>query len=137
MDLNSIAQFIKTHILEHTPFIFTAFILGMVGQFFKTKVWTKERAEKGKLWWWLRATLPFHPILTGIGLGLLFGTVFKDTAPASLGVEGTGELVMYYAGAGALSVIVYNIVRNFAKSRGISLKLPNGKSEPPEPPESK
>lgn len=98
---------IKEYILPHWPFVFVGFILGLVGGPMKKWVWSKDRARRSRIAWWFRAFLPFHPAIAGALVGLLGWYIWKDGMVASPGIAGPGALVLYYAGAGALSSWVF------------------------------
>lgn len=115
-------------VLPHWPFIMWALVSMMIGQTMNKSVFTMANARAKSpqwLWWWGRKTLPLHPIAAGFMLGL----VWKEP---EAGVVGIGSC-MYFAGAGACSIVLYEILKNLAKKRGIELELP-GQSEPPTPP---
>jgi hypothetical protein len=120
MDPTAIAEFVKTYMLPHWPFFFVAFMLGLAGNIFKNRVWTRDKAAKSKVVWWIRAFLPLHAPLAGALLAVvgfkLFGSV-----PVSPGVEGLGGAVLYYMGAGALSAYCFNAFRHFVESRGVNV----------------
>jgi len=90
-------------------------VLAMIcGQFFKTLVFTRERAETpGKLrWFWLaaRKTLPWHPVAVGVLIGLFWpGTVEDHYAGGSLAA------VVYFAAFGGLSVWAFEALKGVAK----------------------
>lgn len=130
-DISDIVIPFKDIIMEHWSFVLVAVVLGLVGNFAKTRVWTKERAMNGKpqwLWWWGRASLPLHAPVSGILTGLLLILIFGDNAPAGPGVDSAGEVCLYYMGSGVLSLWTYNIIKNFMKVRGIKteyVQMPN------------
>src|SRR5690606_23452806 len=131
-EMEDIAEFVKKYLLEHWPFFMVSFSIGLVGQFAKKRLWTETRAlpdlsaesqtaEKIRQWFffWMRASLPIHPLAAGASFGVILTSIYGDAAPASPGVTGSGAVVLYYMGAGAFSVIVYNAVKQFAKTRGL------------------
>jgi ABC-type Fe3+-siderophore transport system permease subunit len=142
MDFNSILSAAKEHLLPHWPFLVAAFLLGTVGQFAKNRIWTKERAAKSKIVWWIRAALPLHAPLAGALLALAGVLIFKEV-PASLGAKSIPAVMLYYAGAGGAAAWFMALVKHFMKSRGIQLApvsmppKPNGgddgkEEEPPD-----
>ena len=127
MDLNAIAEFVKTYLLDHWPFFVASLLLGTIGQFFKTKVWTKERATRkgfgGHFFWWMQATLALHAPLAG---GLLGATMWltkgSDSALVGPGIaQSSGSVVVYYMASGLLSAWFFAGLRHFVKSRGIDV----------------
>jgi len=109
-------------ILPHWPFFAAAIIFGVVGKIVKRLVPASNAGWK----FWFRRSLPAHPILAGLGLGLIPGM------PISPGVENTAGHMAYFALAGALSTNVYDFIRHWIKSRGIKLS-DEGSTTPPPP----
>lgn len=135
MDVSSIAEFVKTYLLPHYPFILIAFILGMAGNVFKNKVWTKQRAARSRFAYWIRAFLPLHAPFIGALIGLAGKIVLADSMPVSPGISAPGDVVLYYAGAGAFSAWVFNAFKHFAESRGVEVPdALDGDSDTPPPP---
>jgi len=131
--MEEIINFIKEGIRDHWPFFVMAMILGTAGQVFKTRVWTIERARSSRVFWWIRAFLPFHAPIAGGLIGLVLGAIFGEGAPASPGVTGLGMVMMYYAGAGVVSSWIFNGAKYFAESRGLPIpeELDDKDSLPP------
>lgn len=133
--------FVKEQVLPHWPFLVTTLIFTVIGRFTSTKVFTRTRAyekqsdkwykfwENQWFWWWGRETLALHPILTGCVLGLMWrNPEFADPA-----WPWTAD-VAYFAGAGVASLFAWNLLKSFAKKRGITLTLPGGSERPGESP---
>lgn len=114
--------------LRHMPFFAMMGVLGVLGVYFSTKLWTKERAArpgKWRLFWRVgRDTQPLHPMLTGALWMLIWGD--------PMGYHyGPADSLGYGAFAGALSLFVWVGARVYAKRKwGINLSLP-GSSMPP------
>ena len=127
----------------HWPFLMAAVVFMVVGQVMKGAVFTRARAYAQfvdqlpkqvsylpgrtrvkrrfrKVWWWAYKTLPLHPVLTGIVLGF----VIPEPEP---GITGPGAS-LYFAGAGALSVFLYQVIKSLAKRRDIELPMLPGQS---------
>lgn len=137
MDMSAIAEFVKTYLLPHWPFLFVAFMLGLIGQVMKNKVWTAQRAKKSKAAYWIRSFLPLHAPVAGGLIGLAGALVFKENMPVSPGVVTPGDVMLYYAGAGAFSAWVFNAFKHFAESRGVDVPDElDGDSDSPPPPSS-
>ena len=114
-------------VLEHWPFVAIVTIAMLLGEVFKRALWTRERTESGKprwFWWWARKTMPLHPVLFGVVVGLFW------TDPEDRGWDRIPS-VAYFAFAGALSVWAFEVIRRIAKRKGVSISLP-GDSIPPE-----
>lgn len=137
MDLNSIAEFVKTYLLEHWPFVAAALILGFLTHFFKARVWTKARAAgiidpneptlalaKTKFCRFMRTTLPLHaPFIGTVAAIVMVKTLGADEVPRSPGVDGAAAVVMYYLGAGVVSSWVFAAWKRVLKSRGINSEI--------------
>jgi len=137
MDISAIAEFVKTYLLPHWPFFFMSFMLGLMGNVMKNKVWTQKRASRSKVFYWIRAFLPLHAPLAGAVLGMGCGLLFPGHVLASPGVESPGQLMMYYMGAGGFSAWVFNAFKHFAESRGVNVPDEfDGDSDSPPPPSS-
>lgn len=106
---------IQKYVLPHWPFLFMSFALGTVGQFFKKRVWTLERALKGgKFWALMHQTIGIHaPVV-----GAIAGTIGM---PASPGVEGPLARALYFFVAGAMAAWTVAAFKHFMQSRGIVL----------------
>lgn len=115
-------------VIEYWPLAFTAAILAVFGRVMD-RVFTRERAyvfdskgnRRGKraLWFWMRETLPAHPILAGLLLGLVM--------PDPQGHDWSRPFIVLYfggAGVGGLAGWLY------LKARAKDFPLPGG-SEPP------
>jgi uncharacterized membrane-anchored protein len=86
--------------LEYAPFLAAMGSFSLIGQFAK-EICTKKRAStKSKyrpFWFWMRLTLPLHPLAAGLTLGLL---------DRSKGVS-------YYVTAAIVSVFLFDLVKRF------------------------
>lgn len=110
--LSSLLDLIK----EHSAFLAALGTFSICGQIAK-EIFTKQKALKGKpqwFWWRMRQSLPLHPVLTGIVVGLF------DKAHG----------VAYYAFAGVLSAFLFDLLKRYT---GYTVDLP-GDSLPPEGP---
>lgn len=113
-------EIINTHVLPHWPFIAWAVIAMVIGQVMVKNIFTKKHAETLKpkwLWYWARKTLPLHPVLTGIVIGLFW------TNPEA-GVSGGLPAAAYFGVSGALSLWLFEAVRRAAAKRGMEITLP-------------
>ena len=118
--MDGIAEFINTNLLPHWPFVAAMVVFMIIGRVATKSVFTKD-AHKKRLpvwfWWWGRKTLPLHPIVAGMFLGLLWGN-------PEAGVDTTAECMGYFALAGGISVWAYEFLKGIAKKEGIDLSLP-------------
>lgn len=113
--MDDVLDGIQKYVLPHWPFLFMSFALGTVGQFFKKKVWTLERALKGgKFWAFMHHSLGIHAPVIGAIAGAI-------GMPASPGVEGPLARALYHFVAGAMAAWTVAAFRHFMKSRGIVL----------------
>lgn len=110
----SIFQPLQQYVLPHWPFLFMSFSLGIVGQFFKLKVWTLERAKRGGFWAAMHMTLGLHAPVVGALAGAL-------GAPVSPGVDGPLARALYHFVAGAMAAWTVAAFKHLMKSRGIVL----------------
>lgn len=133
--------FFSENVLPHWPFLVVTLVFTVIGQFTSRKVFTRKRAyrdQNGKwfkpwenqwFWWWGRETLALHPILTGAVLGLVWqNPEFADPAwpwAASVG---------YFAGSGVGSLFAWNLLKSYAKKKGVTLELPGASQRPGEAP---
>lgn len=114
--------------LAHWPFIASAFVLSIVGQVMKNSLWTEENAKAHKLYSLGRKTLPLHPVVCGI----LMGVAWKGL-PVSPGVEGASARVLYFAFSGVAATWLFALIKAWAKKEGYDVALP-GESVKPEAP---
>jgi hypothetical protein len=116
---------LKDLLVAHWSFLIVAIVLGTIGNFAKTRVWTKARAISGNplwLWWWGRASLPLHAPFAGVVVGLILSLTLGTQAPAGPGIETLGERCLYYMGSGVFSSWVFVIFKHFMESKGIKLE---------------
>ena len=117
--------------MAHWPFIAAVLILMLVGTVANKRIFTETEAKKKRkaqwFFWWARKTLPLHPVVSGVLLGL----VWKLPEP---GVDTLVERCAYFGLAGAGSVFTYELLKGLAKKKGIDLDLPGDTPTPPEPP---
>lgn len=128
--MEDIAKFVTDSLLPHWPFLTALVIFMMGGQVVKMVVFPKNGHLTRKpvwLFWWGRKTLPLHPIV----LGLLLGVVWRNPEPE---VTSLAASMGYFAMAGALSVWAYEFLKGLAKKQGINLELPGVDDSLPPPP---
>ncbi len=136
-------EWFETAVAPHWPFLMAAVVFMVVGQVMKGTVFTRARAyaqfvdqlpkrvsylpgrtrtkrKHRRLWWWGYKTLPLHPVITGALLGL----VISEPEPGIVGAQAA----LYFAGAGALSVFLYQVVKSLAKRQDIELPALPGQS---------
>jgi hypothetical protein len=115
--------------VERWPFWAIAVIFAIIGEFTSKSVFTRPRAyAKGRyqsFWWWGRESLPLHPVLTGAALGFF---VWVDPEGAGWSRVASGA---YFAFAGAISLVLWVIIKGIAKQRGVDLELPGQTPIPP------
>jgi hypothetical protein len=116
--------------LDRWPFWSAVIVFTAVGLFTKYRLFTRERAYrdwgaawKNNFWYWMRETLILHPVAAGFALGFLW------IDPEGEGWPLIGSM-MYFAAAGAVSLVAWIFIVAIAKKRGIELKLP-GNTIPP------
>ncbi len=115
---------------ERWAFWAVAVIFAVIGTVSAQRVFTRERAYMKDrwqpVWWWGRETLPLHPIFAGVLLGLVWhdpeGKIWPKVASAT-----------YFAFAGAISTVLWVIIKGIAKKKGVELTLPGDSSKPPPP----
>lgn len=124
MDFNAIAEFFKKFLLEYWQFLTVALLLGMVAQFFKQKVWTKQRAESSRFARVMRVTLPMHAPVLGalIGLGMVL-TLGLEGTPRPAIADTPAAVVLLYIGAGVLSSWIFGAFKRLMAKKGIKNPL--------------
>lgn len=100
--------------LPWVPVLVMSLVLGYVGKFFTTKVWTEARAERSTWFRIMYKTLPLHPIGAGALLGLIPAVPVAPVFEPNLWGRG-----LQGALAGVLSIVVYDAFRRWVKKRGI------------------
>jgi hypothetical protein len=115
-------------VIKHWPFCVVGIAFAILGRV-ADRVFTRERAyvfnrsgrKIGKhfFWFWMRETLPAHPLV----LGCLLGAVMPD--PEGQG-WGRPLILLYFVGASLAGLACWIYMR----ARGKSFPLP-GESEPP------
>lgn len=139
IDVGGALGSVKDLILAHWSLLVVAIVLGIIGNFTKSHIWTKERALHGRpkwLWWWGRASLSIHAPLFGGLIGIILILVYGPDVPAGPNVDTNAEIFFYYTFSGVLSSYVYSGFKHFMKSRGIELEniqMP-GQTIPPKEP---
>lgn len=112
----NLLEWFRDFFIEHWP-AFAWAVCGMIiGQVMKTSVFTREQAYKVRklqpFWWWMRKTLPLHPMIAGLFVGLLW-----------VDPEGRGwsyaPSMGYFFFAGGGSVVIYQVLKGLFKSKKI------------------
>lgn len=119
-------DYILEILLEHWPFVAVALIIGGLGEQFKGRLWTKERAAKSRFVWLMRLTLPLHPVAVGALAGTVPGLAIAEvvTYPA--------RSVVYFAFAGLLSSWAYDTAQRLLARQDLLKELLSTKKEDPE-----
>jgi hypothetical protein len=97
--------------IAHWPFVVVAAVLAVMGRVAES-VFTRERAyrtPKKDFWFWMRETMPAHPII----VGLLLGCVMPDPEG---GNWRRGLIIAYFGGAGAAGLAGWIYLRANAKT---------------------
>ena len=118
--LSPMLENVSEFALDHWPFVVVAAALAVVGKVMDERVFTYERARKGWMRWF-RKTMPLHPLLTGLLIGLVPGI------PVSEFVDSLAGRCLYFVGAGFCSL---GFLSFMTRSLAFELPLP-GDSEPP------
>lgn len=87
----------------------TVVILALIGETLKRHVFTADLIEVSRIARWWRRTMPIHPVVGGMLIGLVPGVPLPDD------VSGTVQAVLYYGAAGAFSVWAYDVARTAEK----------------------
>lgn len=108
-------------IFKHGAFLTVMLVLMVVTQIEKNLIFTRQAvlAHKGKsrkVWYWLRKTLPLHPVVVGIILGIFW----RNPEP---GYEQMESSMGLFALAGICSVFVFDVVKRLAKYAGWDIKM--------------
>jgi hypothetical protein len=102
------------------PFIAWTVLAGVLGQFAKTQLWTRGRAETASrarwFWRWARKTMPLHPVVAGVFLGLAWPGSIEGSYRG-----GTLAGAVYFAVAGAVSVWSYEAIKGLARRYGVDV----------------
>ena len=136
-------EWLEVAVKPHWPFIMASVVFMVIGQVMTGSIFTRERAyaqfkdqlpknvsylpgrsrvklKYRKAWWWAYKTLPLHPVASGALLGL----VIQAPEP---GIDGASAS-LYFAGAGAVSVFLYQVIKGLAKRQDIDLPMLPGQS---------
>lgn len=100
------------------PFVAQIVVIWYLGQIFKKRVWTRERAARGEPWKLLRDTLPFHPVVAGGIWGALYPWL-----PAVEFVTTRGGAITEGVLAGTVSVAAFVGLEYWAEKRKIGWLL--------------
>lgn len=114
--------------MERWPFWAVALILTVIVYFESKRLFIRSRAYAvtrfQSFWWWGRESLVLHPLAAGIGIGFLWpdpeGRKWPQVASC-----------MYFAVAGAVSLVLWIAIKSYAKKKGLDLTFP-GESNRPE-----
>lgn len=118
-------------VVDHWTFLTVMLVLAMMGQMMKGLVFTKSNIVKykkstpwlGEALWWLRKTLPMHPVIAGAFLGMLFDLPLSRQLMEAGNPE-TATRMLYFAGAGLASTWAFALVKAVAKKQDIELDMP-------------
>lgn len=104
--------------VPYWPFITKVITIWYLGQLFKKRVWTKANAAGSKFYAFMRATLPFHPLVAGMVWGLLYPWL-----PAVEFVTTRGGAVNEGILAAVLTVVVHTGLEHYAATQNITWLL--------------
>ena len=109
--LTQFTSFIMESIFPHWPGIFFVFLITILAQTLKTRVFTKELALKYKFIFWGRRIYPVVLLLLGIFPGLLWpGEVYPS-------IDTAIEKIFYFMGCSGISILGFNIFKQWVKKK--------------------
>lgn len=126
-------ELLNDFIVPHWGFLVVSAVFAIVGQVTKGTIWTRDNVIKHQgswkhhVLWWGRKTMPLHPVIGGLALGLLPGMPLPEA------IDTTTQSVLYYVGAGVSSTWIFSVVKQMAKKKGIDLTMPGQSVVPPPP----
>lgn len=130
--MDNLEQIVNS-VLPHWPGIAWMVIAAAIGQVMTKSVFTKTKAHtKSKyqwFWWWMRKTLPLHPVGAGFVLGLMWRNP-EGANPA----WGAVASAIYFGAFGGGSTWVYETAKGLLEKKGIDIDGPD--SVPPPHPRS-
>lgn len=108
---------IDQYVLPYWSWLASVAIFALVGQVLKRKILVPQLARRSRLGLWAQRTLPLHPVLAGVVLGLV------PEVPVADFVHGRFGASLYFGSAGVASTFVYDVVRTWAKARGHRVRV--------------
>ena len=113
--------------MDRWPFWSAVLVFTVIGYFTSKRLFTRERAyAKGpwqNVWWWGRESLILHPIAAGVVLGFVWVDPEGKKWPQAASC-------MYFAAAGAVSLVAWVVIKGVAKKKGYNLTLPGDSDRP-------
>lgn len=113
----------------HWPGFTWAFVAMLIGQVMTRHVFTRARStgrgSRVRFFYWMRKTLPIHPVLAGAIVGLIWQN--PENADPAWPIIGS---MMYFATFGGLSVWLYQVIKQLAKKQGYDIELPGASTRP-------
>lgn len=116
--------------MDRWPFWSAVIVFTVIGHFVSKHFFTRERAYAKSnsqwFWWWGRESQVLHPLAAGA----LLGRAWPDPEGRHWSQAAS---CMYFATAGAVSLIAWVLIQGYAKKKGVVLTLPGDSDNPPKP----
>jgi len=110
-EIQAIWDFIIVQVFPHWPGLSFALFITILAQTLKTRVFTVEAAMKIPALAWFRRLFPIILLLLGIIPGLTWS---GEVIP---GIDSTGEKVWYFMGCSGVSILGFNVFRQWVKKK--------------------
>lgn len=110
-ELQELWVFLIQQVFPHWPGLSFALFITVIAQTLKTRVFTVEVAMSYPTVAWFRRVFPIVLLLTGLVPGLTWsGAVIP-------GIETTAEKVWYFMGCSGVSILGFNVFRQWVKRK--------------------
>lgn len=132
--MDAFDQFVSSMFtLDRWPFWSAVLVFTFIGYFTAKRLFTKERAYAQTslqwFWYWGRESLILHPIAAGVLLGFFWPDPEGRKWPQAASC-------MYFAAAGAVSLVAWVVIKGIAKQKGYSITLPGDSDRPSSSPDT-
>ena len=109
--LSQISSFITESVVPHWPGIFFIFLITILAQTLKTRIFTKSLASKSKIIFWGRRVYPVILLFLGVIPGSLWpGEVYPS-------VDTVVEKTFYFMGCSGISILGFNVFKQWMKKK--------------------
>jgi hypothetical protein len=109
--LSQFVSFIMESLFPHWPGIFFIFLITILAQTLKTRVFTKGMAVKSRTIFWGRRIYPVILLFLGVIPGSLWpGEVYPS-------VDTVIEKIFYFMGCSGISILGFNVFKQWVKKK--------------------
>lgn len=109
--IKEVWDFIINELGPHWIGLILILIISIVAQTLKVHILTRSLAKRFKVIFWLRRVFPLVLLLSGALIGVF------ASGPLAPGVETRGVMVLYTTGCAGISIVFFNVFKQWIKRK--------------------